>query len=174
MWVERAVDMLAPAFSGSERERERDPAVGWVKRGNGWRLITCWDVVWIEAALVTVRLSSWWGNYSLRPGSCSLYLHLEVFTCSPWPVQFVWIMQWKKFPLIRREVGLFCSLLPAGIFFFILTSNSHTGEIFWLRSIITARIKGSHRAALLTATVIMFHHLRCVSRAELWGYFVEG
>ena len=40
-------------------------------------------------------------------------------------------------------------------FFFFLTSNSHTGEIFWLRSIITARMKGSHRAALLTATIII-------------------
>lgn len=62
--VLRAVDMLAPAFW--------DPPVGLVKEENGWCLITCWDVVWIEATLVTVCLSSWCGNYSPQPGSHSL------------------------------------------------------------------------------------------------------
>lgn len=39
-------------------------------------------MVWTEAALVTVCLSFWWGNYSLLPGSYSLDLHHEVLTCS--------------------------------------------------------------------------------------------
>ncbi len=112
---------VGSCVSGSKR-----PCCRFGYRGNGWCLITCWDVVWIEAVLLTVCLSSWWGNYSLQPGSYSLDLHVEVFTCSRVSLQ-VQIMQWKKFPLIRSDVGLF-SLLPGGggVFW---TSNSHIRNI---------------------------------------------